>query len=517
MHGHNIKALRDALNPLLTVKKKVLLQDLRIRTKDRELVPFKPNVPQAKYIELLGGVEIRGKRELLLKARQEGFTTLIAALFFLDTINNRLTNSVIIADDKESTERIFQIIRRYYDNLPDDKKPRTKYENKGELSFPELDSTFYVGTAGSRNYGRGTTVNNVHASEVAFWQNPEDIITGLLQAVPEDGNIFLESTANGMGNYFHLEWNNPESIFAKRFFPWYEHTDYQVAVTDEVITEDEQPLVEAYNLSLPQLLWRRKKVKELKEKFKQEYPSNPKEAFIASGNNFFDAEVLDAYITSTPGNNKPIGYIEFLKPQKNSRYIIGADTSEGLDGEGDHDFSAFQVLDVDTWEQVARFKGRLEPVDFARELVKVGAYYNNALIVVERNNHGHAVLAEMIHHSDYPRMARDKWGGIYYHLDYDASRRARIRKPGYPTNVKTKMIALDSLAASLLDGDILFNDADTLGEMTTYQKLPGNKLGAMPGCHDDLVIAMALAVCIAKDRPKVRSKAKPVRKRGAFL
>lgn len=516
--------LLEALAPTLTVRPKVTLDDLKIRTKDRQLVRFVLNPPQAQYVELLGGTELvqgtkglSGNKRILLKARQQGFTTLIAALFFLDTINTPRTHSVIIANDRESTERIFQIIRRYYEQLPEGKKLRTRFENKGELYWPEIDSTMYVGTAGAKTYGRGSTVNNVHGSEVAFWDNPEDIIAGLMQAVPEDGNIFLESTANGMGNFYHKEWNNHESVFSKDFFGWFEHPDYVApSLTIEELTETEVAKMKSYALSMEQISWYHKKTLELK-KIKQEYPFNDKEAFIASDANFFDLESLDDYLTNCPHKVKETGYEEFVAPIKGRRYAIGADTSEGIDDVGDHDYSAMQVVDVETWEQVARFKERLEPFEFAQVLYRYGRHYNDALLVVERNNHGHAVLSELLHHTDYPKMARDIWGGVYYHLDYDAAKRRRIRRPGYPTQQQTKMLALDALGESIAAREITLNDKETIGELMSYQKLPGGKSGAAIGCHDDLVMSLALAMLLTKDKPKQLKKRSAQRKKGTIL
>lgn len=530
------EALSTSFGQLINPNK-ITLSDLKIRTKDRQLVTLEPNVPQQMYLDILcpnwrlGDFSIRGKRELLLKARQEGFSTLIAALYFLDTLNTPRTYSVIIANDQETTNKIFDIVKRFYNNLPSHKKPDYKYASRTEYYWPDVDSTFYVGTAGSRQFGRGTTVNNVHGSEVAFWEDADSIVSGLMEAVPEeDGNLILETTANGMGNYYHKTWQNPGNL-SKRFFPWFILPSYsKPAPEDFVPTAVELERKEAYGLTIDQLYWYRDKGTTPGLKIKQEYPFNDKEAFLATGNSYFDLETLDAYLTSSANATFDVplfkgdwlsdgnpAYVEFKPPTKGRRYVIGADSAEGLTDDGDHDYCTAQVLDIETWEQVARYKTRKEPIDFADDLAALGRRYNTALLVVERNNHGHAVLLQLIHHTDYPRMKRDEWGGIYYHLDYDASRKQRTRKPGYPTTAKTKVIALDALAESILERDIGINDQETIGELMTYQKLPGAKYGAMTGCHDDLVIALALASLFVRDAPKPKVKGKPKIKRGELL
>ncbi|HTE19602.1 MAG TPA: hypothetical protein VK689_14635, partial [Armatimonadota bacterium] len=119
------------------------LSDLKIRTKDRRLVSLVPNAVQALYLdELLPGwradpTGLRGKREILLKARQFGFSTLILALFFLDTLNTPQTQTVVVAHDLESAKRLFGIVQRFYYSFPEDRSPRARLANQREFYWPE--------------------------------------------------------------------------------------------------------------------------------------------------------------------------------------------------------------------------------------------------------------------------------------------------------------------------------------------------------------------------------------------
>lgn len=521
-------ALEAAFRPLVNPTRWTL-SDLKIRTKDRRLIPLVPNKPQEVMLDEVcprwrqGDYTIEGRRAMVLKARQQGFSTLIAGLFFLDTLNNPRTYSVIIAHDQQTTDKLFDMIKRFYDNLPADTRPATKYASRTEYYWPALDSKFYVGTAGSRQFGRGTTVNNVHCSEVGFWDDAGSIVSGLLEATPEDGNVILESTANGMGNYFHQTWIDDNAPMSKLFFAWYQHPDYCKPVPDNFVrTELEEELANTIGVTDGQLQWRREKMSTPGLLFKQEYPATPQEAFVASGNSYFDLEVLDTYSLHTISGQSPLPefkgrYVEFSPPVKGRRYIAIGDVAEGLNDEGDHDYCAVQVLDAETWEQVARYKGRIEPVDFAKVCYTLGRRYNDALLVIERNNHGHAVLLELIHHTDYPRPRRDAWGGIYYHLDYDASRKARTKKPGFPTTVKSKAMALDALQECIVERTIVINDKATIDELMSYQKLPGGKFGAMAGYHDDLVMSLAIGAYMLKDAPQVKQKPKAFKKSGQLL
>ncbi len=303
------------------------LDELQIRTKKREIIPFTPNAVQMEYLDTLlpgwreGDLSgLRGQREILLKARQFGFSTLILALLFLDTVNTPNTQTVVIAHDADSTERLFQIVQRFYRLLPEARRPRTKYANRREFLWPDIDSYFFVGTAGAGEFGRGGTINNVHGSEVAFWPNADDIVTGLLQAVPADGTVFLETTANGQGNWFYDEFQaadiRGDSAFTPRFFGWHLHPEYRTKpALDFQRAPDEQRLAEQFGLDDAQLQWRRGKVRELRKKFPQEYPLHAREAFLTSG-----GRILDRFIPE----RAPAGHLvpNFLPPREWRHYLV---------------------------------------------------------------------------------------------------------------------------------------------------------------------------------------------------
>lgn len=463
-----------------------------------------------------------GCRKIILKARKEGVTTLIAALFFLDTVNNPNTESVIIAHDLVTTQMIFKIVRLFYKHLPEHKKPVTQYASKREFYWPELESYFFVGTAGAKESGRGTTPTNLHGSEVAFWTNAGETVAGQLEAVPPEGNIILESTANGIGNYFHTEWLDSEigeSVFDPMFFAWFKDPEYR---------QDPEPGWEPgaellklglrHGLDTEQLYWYHQKAKALKRKLKQEHPSTPAEAFLSSGNPYFDRDVLQDWLqacTEPVSVDTPSGLTRLRAAHENLRvwstpvagrkYLVVADPAEGLDADGDHDYCAAHVVDWESWEQVAVLHGRWAPREFGLLLADLGNWFNLALVVVERNNHGHATLDAMLHGADYPYQGKAPWGGVYCHEEYDVKKGPKDlqKRPGWPTTPKSKYLALDALAEGIADNDFLVHDRATVGELFRYVKLPGGKAGGEAGSHDDLVTALALAAAVLNARPKV--------------
>lgn len=476
---------------------------------------------------------MRGQREILLKARQFGFSTLILALFFLDTISTPHTSTVVVAHDAESTERLFMMVQRFYESLPDGLRPRTKYANRREYLWPDLDSYFYVGQAGSKDFGRGSTLNNVHMSEVGSWDHADELVSGLLQAVPADGNVFVESTAKGLGNWFHAEYiaaEKGDSAFTPRFFGWHQHEEYQREPEPGFVpTAEERKAQEAYDLSLAQVAWMRDKQRELRRSgtFPQEYPGNPREAFLTSGNPYFDREYLgelSATLESADYDPLDLNVSEeipapyallkrayrdeelllWVKPQAGAAYVISADTAEGLTDEGDHDYCAADVFDAETWEQVAHFHGRWEPHEYGLLLTELGRWYNLALLGIERNNHGHAVLNAAKFTAEYPE-SRDGRSGLYLHEEWDEQKKDKQKKLGWPTTVKTKFFALDTLGTLLDERSLGLNCRQTVSELLTFVKKPGGKAGGEGKCHDDAVTSLSIAAALLKLRPRSKS------------
>ena len=503
------------------------MSDLMIRTKDRDLIPFHPNTVQEEYLDDLcpgwreNGFFASGLRELILKARQEGFSTLIAVLFFLDTINTANTTTVVIAHDKETTERMFQMLRRMYDNLPAHKKPAMRSLTKNEMIFDHNGSTYFIGTAGSDAFGRSSTINNLHCSEVAFWPNGETVATGLFQAVASSGNIFIESTANGIGNFFYEEYwkaDAGDSTFKARFFAWFRMKEYRAhplivkQFTTVADIDLEAKIRKAYDLDDEQLAYRRHKMREpgMWVKFVQEYPSNPEEAFVASGNPYFDRETLGSLINVLRGGRYPaiedvdfgpydrlaLSYargdlVIYDLPVEGETYVLGADTAEGITQAGRSDYCSADVLHAKTGAQVAHLHGKWDTREYAMILDELARFFCMALLAPERNNHGHAVISTLMHECEYPNL--------YEHEEYDSKTASSARKPGWPTSVKSKTLMLDTLASDLLSGDVRIKNAETVREMMTFVKKPGGKAGGEGASHDDCVISIAVANIIAKD------------------
>lgn len=306
---------------------------LLIRTKEGEVHPFTINKAQ-EYIhqEIEKQRKETGKvRAIILKGRQQGCSTYVEGRFYWRTTHRRGVRAFILAHESASTSALFDMAKRYHDNCPKYVKPEIKSSNAKELSFSILDSGYKIGTAGNDSVGRGTTIQYFHGSEVAFWKNTGDLTKGILQAVPDadETEVIYESTANGVGNFFHqqcMKAMKGETEFNFIFVPWYWQEEYTKSVPkDFKRTDHENKLRADYKLTDGQLQWRRNKIKELStdgldglKAFKQEYPNNPIEAF---------------QVTGEDGLIKPDVVVKARKAEVRTQgpLIVGVDPSRGGD------------------------------------------------------------------------------------------------------------------------------------------------------------------------------------------
>lgn len=281
---------------------------LKIRTKDGTIEPFAFN-PVQDYIH--GRLETQrretGKvRALILKGRQQGCSTYVGGRYYHRVTHSKGMRVFILTHEDAATVNLFEMVSRYHDHCPALVKPTTGAANAKELNFSALDSGYKVGTAGTKGVGRSSTIQLFHGSEVAFWPHTQTHAAGILQAVPDaaGSEVILESTANGVGNFFHQKWRDAESNigdFQAIFVPWYWQAEYRRDATGFVPDEEEAEYGQLYGLDAEQLSWRRNKIGELKDStlFKQEYPATAAEAFQMTGHDSFISTVLVAKARKT--------------------------------------------------------------------------------------------------------------------------------------------------------------------------------------------------------------------------
>lgn len=534
----------------MTINSKAYIETyLKIRAKDTSILPLQLNEPQMKLYNALAEQHRQGKpqRAIVLKARQMGFSTLVEALIFKKTATSYNTNSGIVAHEIKATNNLFNIFKRYYTNLPCELQPVLKASNAKELIFDNdvgsgLNSSIKCMTAGNTNIGRSDTFQNLHISEYAFWTGDKaDTLLGLIQAVPNLPNtmIVIESTANGYDDFKEL-WDAAvagESDFAPVFCAWHELKEYGMAYNGFALTAEEEELKTAYDLDAEQLAWRRWCIKNncggKLDKFKQEYPSCPEEAFLMSGRPVFDTEIIVNRIAQLKKQYRETPYKEgyfafqwndpdthdYIRKEslrfiedKNRRdikiyepaltlhpYVLGGDTK----GEG-KDFFAGTVIDNHTGKRVASLHMDLsESKPFTYQMYCLGVYYNTALIAIESNFNTAPI--EELQRLRYPKQ--------YTRRKYDNYTKAIEKKYGFKTDGNTRPLIIDKEIDVIHHQIEQINDISTLQECLTFIYNEKGRPDAMEGKHDDLLFSEMIAnEARQQQRYEIARPVKPKRK-----
>src|SRR5262245_19254268 len=263
---------------------------LKLRPKMGPLEPFVLNAAQRELHRIVE--EQRQKtgrvRIVILKARQLGISTYIAARLFHRTIYSPGWRTIIIGHEKRASTNLYQVVRRFWDNMDPELRPSVGVSNAEELLFDRMDSGYIVSVATSEGAGRSATAQALHMSEVAFYPDLAEQMTALMQTVPDkDGTeIIIETTARGF-NEFHQFWRRCEaggSEFLPVFLPWSLDPEYRRNPdAGFTMTPDERTLSKGFNLDAEQIAWRRAKIAQIgEEHFPQEYPLTPDSAFVSS-------------------------------------------------------------------------------------------------------------------------------------------------------------------------------------------------------------------------------------------
>jgi hypothetical protein len=449
---------------------------LIVRTREGGTAPLKANAAQQKFEER------REKRNIVLKARQMGLTTWAAARFFLKTITQPGTLTLEVAHTREAAEEIFRIVHRFLDYLPEELREgplRTSRANARQIVFPELDSQYRVVSAGERNAGRGLTVQNLHCSELARWPgNPAETLAGLRAAMAPGAELILESTPDGVGGCFHEEWQKSgETGMVRHFFPWWMERRYRAeAVEPAAMTEEERELAAREGLDPEQIGFRRQVRANFRGLARQEYAEDEESCFKASGDSVFELSAIEARLQEAPSpvELRRNGEMEiWLPPLTGKEYVVAVDPAGGG---SDGDYSAVEVLEMETGLQCAEFAGHVGGLELAKLATSLAAEYNHAWLVVERNNHGSGVLALAKTSCRYGRI---------YEQDGQA---------GWLTTSVSRPAVLGRLDAGLVEQAERFMSRRLLGECRSFVRMSNGRSGARAGTHDDRVMAMAIGL-----------------------
>lgn len=449
---------------------------LVVRSRSGEQVKLTANAMQEEFERR------RGQRNIVLKARQLGMTTWVAARFFLRTITQPGTLTLEVAHTQEAAEEIFRIVHRFVDCLPETLRKgalRTGQSNVRQIVFPTMDAEYRVVSAADRNAGRGLTVQNLHCSELARWPgDAAETLAGLRAAMAPDAEMVLESTPLGVGGCFHQEWlKADETGMVRHFFPWWMEGRYRAkAVNTASVTEEERELMAKHGLDLEQIGYRRQIRADFRGLALQEYAEDAESCFLASGESVFELAAVEARMKTAPEpvERRKNGELEiWLPPVKGKQYVVAVDPAGG-GSEGD--YSAAQVLEMETGLQCAEFAGHMGGLELAQFVTDLAREYNGAWLVVERNNHGSGVLA----------LAETacKYGRVY----------RQSGQAGWLTTSVSRPAMLGQLNAALVEEPDRFQSRRLLGECRSFVRMANGSSGALAGTHDDRVMAMAMGL-----------------------
>lgn len=545
--AHELISNEELLNEVKKYPEKLIELMFIVVDKNQQTMPFFLNDVQYEFINTLNKAKedfekglITDISLLILKGRQQGFTTLVTAYQLSCSILNRNFQGFTLADKSDNSEAIFQNKAKYpYSQLPDILKPTEKFNNRKQLLFEKINSSWAVDTA-TKDVGRSRTVNFFHGSECAFWKDGiASIQAALGEAFTKNCIKIYESTANGYNDYQTM-WSSGTHINC--FYEWWKTKEYVINFPSE---DDKQEFIKNIDsktdwiwerlkwlrddkkLELEQLYWYYKKYDGYIDKrlIKQEYPCSPQEAFLLPGANVFDTEKIIARlenlskpiktgyfdykydglkITDIKWVNDKNGYINIYQVPNSpivTKYCIGGDTS----GEGS-DYFTGHVLDAKTGTQAAVLKHQFDPDQYTKQMYCLGKWYGtlnrcsqDALIGIEANFDSFPIreLTRLGYNNQYVRTKIDEYTG------------KMEKRFGFKTTSITRPTIISNLIQIVREHTETLNDKDTLEELLTIIRNEKGRIEAPEGGHDDQMMGLAIAHEIRNQVPMIQEAMTP--------
>lgn len=467
----------------------------QIKDKSGMIVPFHYNRPQKLHQERSVGSDF----DMVLKGRKIGISSRRIARDLTICTTRKHQHRILLTHTGDAADKI--MVERVMPLIQNCKFPLNATTRKDHIYFPVTDSRYYIGTAGSKKYGRGDDVTGYHFSEYAHWPGP-DVVGGLEQALVENADGLIETTANGH-NFFKKDWEaakKKQNQYRSIFLPWYTDLGYSRDSTLEPgeMSEEEMQIMQAFELDANQISWRRWKKRTMRDPtlFAQEYPETDEQAFLSSGRPVFDWLSL-ARLRQQVSEPKFRGYLIqqrdrilfepdkqgelriWKMPERGHVYAIGSDIAEGLK---DGAYSTGEVIDVGDSEQVAEWHGHIAPDLFADILDLLSRFYNQAIIIPESwPGPGEVTTSHLV----------DKKSKIWKKIDAE--------RPGFETNRQSKPAMIQCLNSALRDFQVTIRSQEMLEELHAFIYDEKMSMGPSLGNFSDRVMGFGIGYYCTRD------------------
>lgn len=506
---------------------------LSIKTKKMELITLKLNDTQVSINKIIKDLQKQGKpvRLWILKARQEGVSTDIEAIVYAYTSQRENVNSLIMADEKDHANNLFEMSKLYHEMLEKNHPflaPKLKKSNEKKLEFEGIHSQIIIATAENLEAAKSHTFQFVHLSECAYFRDLKTVMNDLNQTVPDlPGTMIIgETTANGMED-FHDKWEKAiegSTEWIPVFIPWFALLEYSMSLengefysikginfdtdmSEFTFVKEEQELKKEYELTDEQLNWRRYAIVNKCDGdlpvFNREYPACWRDAFQTSGKNFFNNHAMIKQIKHQPikvgeifeegmdhnFRSMPEGRIKIYEtPKKYEQYSVTIDASEAVG----QDEGSIYVHNVRLNQTAAVVNGQYPPEDLSHMGVMLGNYYNKCMIIPENKGYGYMVCQQV----------SKKYGNIYRRKKTKDGEQNETEELGFNTNLITRPEMLGRLAAEILKNSTKLMDKHLIKQCQSFIIDPKTKKAqAAPNKQDGLVICRAIAAQVRHEHP----------------
>lgn len=523
-----------------------------VRIKHKTLghdVPFVLNAPQRRVAAMLEADRRAGRpmRMIMLKARQWGGSTLVQMyMAWIQSCVRRNWHSLICAHVKDTAASIrgmyTKMLAAYPSELWDGDEPPRFRPFERSINVREIAGRgcrVTIGSAENQEAVRGADYSMAHLSETAFWpatprNSPADFIRAVCGAIAliPDSLIVMESTANGVGSYFHSEWLRCKAGDGDKhavFVAWHEIEIYRLQPPDPEglaasMNAYERMLWDA-GLCLDQIYWYRRKRAEYADaaQMMAEFPTTDTEAFLNTGRGVFAPEAVErlrADCTVEPRRGETDGHRfrddslgglrMWRDAEEGVRYVAAVDIGGRSSAS---DWSVIAVmrrarLPGERHEVVAQWRGHTDHDLLVRHAENIARHYNRALLIIESNT----LETEAGGDPNLFVLSRlaERYGNLYRREGFDTATGRRTERIGFHTNRATKALVVAELIAAVRDGSYTERDPEACNELLTYEQLPNGAYAAKCGCHDDIVMTRALALHALHAAPLCHGASIPV-------